>query len=81
MAARRGPSARSTTPICASRRASSGGACTIARQAAVAPSGNTGSDGSSAAPAQRIGADVIDRRIEIVAERGAERLLVALARR
>ena len=56
VAARRAPSARATTPIWASRRASSGGALTYS-ESAVTPSGSAGSDGSSAAPAQRIGAD------------------------
>ena len=70
------PSARSTTPICASRRASSGGAVTW-RASGSAPSGSAGSlVGRGAGPADRRGR--IDRRLEIVAERRAERGLVAL---
>ena len=77
-AARRGPSARSTTPICASRRASSGGALHDGARARSTPSGKLriGRIERRAGPAHR--RRLVDRRIEIVAERGAQRLLVAL---
>ena len=73
--ARRAPSARATTPICASRRRSAGGAST--RPA----SGSTPCGSSRIAlafaqrPMRRRGG--IDRGLQIVAERGAERRLVA----
>ena len=51
--ASRAPSARSTTPIWARRRDSSGGACTN-WASDCAPSGSAGSDGSIAAPIQRM---------------------------
>ncbi len=54
--ASRAPSARSTTPIWARRRASSGGACTYWASACT-PSGSAGSDGSIAAPIQRMAWD------------------------
>ena len=56
MATRPAASARATTPICARRRASSGGAVTC-RDSGSAPCGSAGSVGSIAAPVQRIGED------------------------
>ena len=72
------PRSFATTPICARRRASSGGACDMGRRAHSTPSGNAGSPsvGAGIGPAHR--RRRIDRRVEIVAERGADRLLIAL---
>ena len=75
--ASRAPSARSTTPIWARRRASSGGACTILRERLHAVrQRRIGRIDRGAHPAHGVG--LVDRRVEIVAERGAERDLVAL---
>ncbi len=68
---------RSTTPIWARRRASCAGACTKLASG-VAPAGKAGSAAVGFHLAPVHGRGRIDRRVEIVAERGAERLLVAL---
>ena len=72
------PSARATTPIWASRRAIASGAAVMKVVSGTTPSGSAGSATSTgrAAPVHRRGR--LDRRVEIVAERGAERGLVAL---
>ena len=75
--ARRAPSARSTTPIWARRRDSSGGACTILGERLRAfRQRRIGRVDRGAHPAH--GVLLVDRRVEIVAERRAERDLVAL---
>ena len=68
---------RSTTPICARRRASSARRLRPARQARATPSGSAGSasSGRQLAPMGRRAA--VERRVEVFAERGAQRGLEA----
>ena len=70
------PSARATMPTCARRRASAGGAATRAASGS-APGGNGGSSPAGAISDQCAGACYVDRGVEIVAERRAERRLIA----
>ena len=76
-AARRAPSARSTTPIWLRRRASSAGAWTcLASESRALRQRRIGRIDRRAGPAHRVA--LIDRRVEIVAERCAKRDFVAL---
>ena len=76
-AASRAPSARSTTPIWVRRRASSAGACTcLASDSRALRQRRIGRIDRGAGPAHRVA--LVDRRVEIVAERRAKRDLVAL---
>ena len=76
-ARRAAPSSRATMPICASRRFSASGPCTKSDSGRT-PSGRAGSSAPSPFNAQCTGADVGRGAFEILAERGAERGLVAL---
>ena len=62
------------------RRASSAGASTWSASGST-PSGSAGSPSVTPALVQRIGADGIDRRVEVVAERGTNGLLITLGDR